>query len=83
MSWLDELEDASQNDLRGPRCKTCLWLDGLDANERAEVEEAMARPLGRVKHTVLYDFVVERWPDCGLTRDSLVNHRRGRCRGAR
>ena len=82
-SLLDAAKQASQADRRGALCRTCRWLDSLPDDERSEVEAAFAAPLEDVKHTVLFDLIMERWPDCGMTRDSMVNHRRGRCRGAR
>ena len=83
MGWVDEVEAASQTDTRGPRCQTCVWLDGLSDDERDDVNDALARPIERVKHTVLYEKIMDRWPDCGLSSDSMVNHRRGKCRGTR
>ena len=82
-SLLDDAIEASRVDSRGPRCATCVWLADLPDRDREDVEAALAAPISQVKHTVLFDLIDQRWPDSGLSRDSMVNHRRGRCRGTR
>lgn len=75
MGFLEEVDARMPQ--KGPRCRTCIALDQLDAKTRAEIDAVLANP---AKYsTAIRAALIDRNLDVGSV-DTVRRHRAGECK---
>lgn len=76
------LEDALAVSGRKKTCTVGLFLNRLDPDDRAEVEEVLALPNDTVNSAAVHKAMIARW-DAVPESGTIQRHRSGRCKCGR